>query len=90
MEPTRNHLRLWVVEALRDLNGKAWLLDVADHIWTKHEDDLKKDRKLLLKWQYEMRWAATSLRQGGYMVFNDRNEPWELTSKGRSGELPWV
>lgn len=90
MEMKREILRVWVIEALRDLKGSAYLLDVADHIWTNHADDLSRNRKLLLKWQYEMRWAATSLRRQGLMKFNDRNEPWSLTEKGMSGDLPWA
>ena len=57
--PEKEHLRTWVVEALRRLGGKAWLIDVADDIWKNHECDLKSNREMLLKWQYQMRWAAT-------------------------------
>lgn len=82
MTVTRNDLRVWVFDALKELGGKAWIIDVADHIWTHHENDLKRDRQRLLKWQYEMRWGATQLRKQGIMVKNTTTEPWELTPKG--------
>ncbi|WP_167601565.1 hypothetical protein [Celeribacter sp. HF31] len=82
MSVSRDDLRLWVFEALKALGGKAYLIDVADHIWTHHEADLRTNRTRLLKWQYEMRWGATQLRKQGYMKENTTSEPWELTAKG--------
>ena len=65
---TRQDLPDWVVAALRDKGGKAKIVDVAKHIWRHHEDELRSSDDLFYKWQYDMRWAATKLRDGGILM----------------------
>ncbi|MCQ2005428.1 hypothetical protein [Rhizobium sp. NRK18] len=70
----------WVVEALKASNGSASILYVAQHIWKNHENDLKGSGDLFFTWQYDMRWAATTLRRQGKMVAaeDDRRGKWTL------------
>ena len=74
----------WVFTALKDLGGKAKLIDVADHIWENQKDKIIQSRTMRLRWQYDMRWAATNLRKRGIMKENARHEPWELTPEGKA------
>lgn len=60
---TKKDLADWVYQALKANGGSASLVDVAKHIWTYHETDLKAAGDLFYTWQYDMRWAATELRR---------------------------
>ena len=61
----KSELKKWVKDALRQHGGTASLLDVAKHIWTNHESDLRASGDLFYTWQYDMRWACTDLRKDG-------------------------
>ena len=58
----RHDLVDWVHEALVKSGGSATVTEVAKHIWEHHETELKKSGDLFFTWQYDMRWAAQSLR----------------------------
>ena len=58
----REILTHWVVEALQELGGKGRLLDVCKTVWAKHKFELESSGDLFFTWQYDIRWAATSLR----------------------------
>jgi hypothetical protein len=77
---TREDMKTWVIVALKSLGGKGWPKDVAKHIWDNHEGDLKKSGSLLYTWQYDVRWAAQSLRDTGILkpVHGRRDLPWEI------------
>ncbi|HKQ22947.1 MAG TPA: hypothetical protein VJT81_00715 [Burkholderiales bacterium] len=64
---TKHDLPDWVKDSLRDLGGQASLLAVAKQIWKNHESDLKASGDLFFTWQYDVRWAANSLRRRGIM-----------------------
>jgi hypothetical protein len=72
----------WVLEALHVLGGKGYPKDVARYIWEKYEPELRRSGDLLYTWQYDVRWAAQSLRDSGRLkaVFRRRDLPWELAS----------
>lgn len=72
----------WVFDALKTLGGTAQLVQVAEYIWDNHSSTITSDKKMLLTWQYEMRWAATQLRKQGIMNKNTASEPWSLSTKG--------
>lgn len=76
----RDALVEWVHDALIKCGGRAKLIDVARHIWLDHEDDLRLAGDLFYTWQYDMRWAATKLREMGVMKqsFSRRASLWEL------------
>lgn len=78
---TKHDLQEWVQDALRAGGGRATLIDVAKHIWKHHEADLAASGDLLYTWQYDMRWAATILRNQGLMkpAKQSPSGVWELT-----------
>ncbi len=59
---TRADLKDWVVEALESFGGVGVIVEVAKHIWDKHNKDLQSSGDLYYTWQYDMRWAVTKLR----------------------------
>ncbi len=59
---TRNDLVPWIVEALKDCGGRGSIIAVSRHVWENHEAELKGG-DMLYKWQYEIRWAAKTLRE---------------------------
>jgi len=61
---SRHDMADWVYTAVRENGGSARLVEVAKHIWSEHESDLKASGNLLFTWQYDMRWAAMVLRKG--------------------------
>lgn len=77
---TREDMKGWVLNALRSLGGKGWPKDVAKYIWDNYEAELKRSGSLLYTWQYDVRWAAQSLRNFGKLkpVHGRRDLPWEL------------
>jgi hypothetical protein len=70
----------WVLAALLASKGKAWPSDVAEYIWNKYETVLRSSGRLLYTWQYDIRWAAYTLRKAGKLkpVHGKRDRPWEL------------
>ncbi len=72
----RDDLQDWVFEALTDLNGRGRIVDVAKHIRKHHENDLKSSGDMFYTWQYDMRWAATKLRESKKIL------PAEQSQKG--------
>jgi hypothetical protein len=76
----RGDLKQLVLDALSASGGSASIVDVAKHIWQASEADLKASGDLFYTWQYDMRWAATRLREEGKLVMADRSPRgvWEL------------
>ncbi len=81
MKVTKQHLGGWVVEALEDFGGRAALIDICKHVWERHEGDLAESGELFYTWQYDIRWSANQLRQGGIMraAAESPRGVWELT-----------
>ncbi|MQR01447.1 hypothetical protein [Glaciimonas soli] len=77
---TREGMKHWVLEALKNLGGKGRPKDVAKYIWGHYESELKQSGSLLYTWQYDVRWAAQSLRDSGELkpVHGRHDLPWEL------------
>ncbi|MGA3768638.1 MULTISPECIES: hypothetical protein [Ralstonia solanacearum species complex] len=73
-------MKNWVVEALRASGGKGSPKDVAKFIWDNYQAELRRSDSLLYTWQYDIRWAAQSLRNAGVLkpVHGRRDLPWEL------------
>jgi hypothetical protein len=74
---TSADLEEWVTEALRELGGEAAVPRIAEQIWKKHEDELRKSGDLFFTWQYAMRWAGQRLQQKGKLKKKSRS--WQLT-----------
>ena len=64
---SKEDLKVWVLDALTEAGGSSSPTEVAKHIWANHEGELRASGDLFYKWQYDMRWAATSLRREGKM-----------------------
>lgn len=79
---TRQDLRWWVEQAVRDQGGAATVVEVCRHIWEKHEEELRTSGDLFFTWQYDVRWAAQSLRDGGILEPKPRGDrsPWRLAA----------
>ena len=48
---------------LKELNGKAKMIDIFKLFWTKYEQELKVSGDLFYTWNYDIRWATTQLRK---------------------------
>ena len=77
---SKEDLKKWVVDALLALGGSAKIVDVCKHIWQHHENDLRASGDLFYTWQYDVRWAAQSLRDAGTLktAKDSRGAPWTL------------
>ena len=77
---SREDMKAWVISALTSLGGMAWPSEVAKFIWDHYEHELKRSGNLLYTWQYDVRWAAQSMRNSGRLkaVHGRRDLPWEL------------
>lgn len=75
-------LRGWIIEALEALGGVGKLLDVCREVWSRHQLDLEAAGDLLFTWQYDIRWAATTLRHDGVLIPADEQVQgrWQLAS----------
>jgi hypothetical protein len=82
----RHILKAWVLEALRQLGGAGSIVQVCQRVWQMHEAELRASGDLFYTWQYDIRWAAQYLRNGGHLnpVHGDRRSQWELAPKGWS------
>lgn len=60
---TREDLQDWVIAALKHYGGSASIVQIAQHIWLHHKEELEDSGELFFTWQYDMRWACTRLRK---------------------------
>ena len=79
---SRDDLMRWVLDALREHGGEAKIVDIAKHLWSRHEDDLRAAGDLFYTWQYDMRWAAKKLRDTGELAAPEASPrgSWSLKS----------
>ena len=77
---TKEDLGLWLLECLKANRGKATIVDVCKWLWENHHEDLVASSDLFYTWQYDVRWAATRLRQAGMIeaVEFSHKGVWEL------------
>ena len=61
-------MRPMVIAALEYHGGTATMIEVAEFIWANNEEDLRRSGDLFFRWQYVMRWSATTLRKEGVML----------------------
>ncbi|WP_114189217.1 hypothetical protein [Microvirga aerophila] len=74
---TKSDLQQSILDILKDLRGRAHLIDVAREIWSRHEADLRLN-DLFYTWQYDMRWAAQRLVDEGKLTKIGHTGIWEL------------
>ena len=60
---TKKDLKPVLIEALKYYGGAANIIEVCKYIWDNYEDELRKSGNLFFTWQYDVRWAATTLRR---------------------------
>lgn len=66
---TKHSLKTWIVEALQQApGGSMHHVRIAEHIWRHHEDELRLSGDLFFTWQYDLRWAAQTLREDGVLA----------------------
>jgi hypothetical protein len=70
-------LKKMLLDTLEDLGGEATLLEICRYIWDNYEGFLRSSGDEFYKWQYDIRWAATSLRKKGIL---------EEPQKGKKGK----
>jgi hypothetical protein len=77
---TKKELKIWAVEALQKNGGSLRLIDMCKYVWENHEEELKDSGDLFYTWQYDIRWAATTLREEGILLPADESPRgiWEL------------
>ena len=63
----QERLEQWVLEALASV-GRGSDLDVARHVWTQHEDDLRAGGDLLFRWQLGLQDATAVLAATGRLT----------------------
>lgn len=70
-----------VEDELRALGGSSTILEICKQVWLKYEDELRQSGELFYTWQYDIRWAATTLRKQGIMKGKDDSPRgiWELS-----------
>lgn len=83
MIASRFDLTDWIIEALEENHGKGSLVQVCKIIWRRHEPDLRSAGDLFYTWQYDVRWAATELRNSKKMkpAHESAKGLWELSNK---------
>jgi len=77
---SREDLRSWLIEALEANNGRASIVEICKYVWENYERELRRSGDLFFTWQYDIRWAATHLRNEGIMVSAESSPRgiWEL------------
>jgi len=60
---TKKNLKPILVEALKYYGGAANIVEVCTYIWRHYEVELRESDNLFYTWQYDVRWAATTLRR---------------------------
>ncbi len=77
---TKHDSQDWIVEVLEAKGGGASILEICKYIWERYEDELRRSGDLFFTWQYDVRWAATRLREAGIIRSADLSPKgiWEL------------
>jgi hypothetical protein len=73
---SREDLQEWVIRALKAQGGTGTIVEVARHLWSNHEAELRSSGDLFYTWQYDMRWACTRLRERKIV------QPAEVSARG--------
>lgn len=78
---TRHDLPDVLEETLKSLGGQGTIVEVCKYIWENYEKDLQDSNDLFYTWQYDVRWAATTLRKTHKMKSAEVSQlgVWELT-----------
>jgi len=77
---TKQDLPNILYAAIKEMGGSAGIVEICKYIWDKYEAELKNSGDLFYTWQYDIRWAATSLRKARKMKGADLSPSgiWEV------------
>ncbi len=64
---TRYDLADILYKSLKALGGSATIVEVCKYVWNNFEAQLQSSGDLFYTWQYDIRWAATTLRKAKRM-----------------------
>ena len=80
MRVGKEHLQTWIIEALSTSQGHGTIVQISKFIWDRHEQDLRDSGDLFYTWQYDLRWAANSLRRNNFLCSAEISPAgiWEL------------
>lgn len=78
----KNDLPDKLYETMSALSGKGTVVEVSKKFWEMNEQELSNSGDLFYTWQYDIRWAATKLRDAGKIKQADDSPKgvWELTT----------
>ena len=65
---TKDMLPDLLYDVLQGMGGRGKIVPVCKKFWAKHENELENSGDLFYTWQYDIRWAATTLRKTGRMI----------------------
>ncbi len=74
---SRNDFVQLLPRMLTDLGKRATVVQVCKYIWQHYEQQLRDSGDFFYTWQYDVRWAADTLRKRG-LIKLARNRTWEL------------
>jgi len=79
----KEYLIDWLVDALKCLDGRGSITEICKYVWDNHEGELRNMGDAFYTWQYDIRWAATELRNNGIIKSASLSPKgiWELTNK---------
>ena len=60
---TRKDLPEILYELIKELGGKAKMMEIFKVFWQKYKNQLNETEDLFYTWNYDIRWAATQLRK---------------------------
>jgi hypothetical protein len=82
---TRTDLQGWIEDVVKEAGGRATIVEVARRIWEAHEAELRASGDLFYTWQYDMRWAALTLRKRGVLSPAEASPSgvWETMAAGQ-------
>lgn len=81
----REALPIILYEIIKELGGRALMIDVFKSFWDKYHSELLSSGDLFYTWNYDIRWAATNLRRNGLMKQASRrmhNNPGDSSPNG--------
>ena len=58
-------------KTIDSIGGEGSIVEICRAFWNQYESELKRSGDLFYTWQYDIRWAATTLRKYGKMVEAD-------------------
>lgn len=82
----RNDLPDLLYKTIQSLGGKASMMDIFREFWKFYASKLDPAEDMFYTWNYDIRWAATELRNNGRMKpAHSKENPGELVDESPKG-----